>query len=321
MLVRELLARRQVDACDLEGARRRGRPRRHLCGPPRRAGNDRRPKDLLVRTSSDSEGESRRGSDPTQRGSRCTPRRRPRRRGRLRRRRPLLFREAPSHMSAKRHRVQDPVDTGRATSSITSISRVTSRARQVGTVTCQSFRDLETEALEGGALLVGATPSPITNDARSGRRRTTGRSGSPSWTSTWPVIRAPARSTIIRLARTAAFSARYGSTPFSQRGTGCPGPKSLGRAEDPERLEVRRFRASTSFVPSETSLSSPPMIAASATECSPSVIMRSSGTSLRSVPSSVRSSSPRRARRTTIRPPASFERSKAWSGLPHTCMT
>ena len=78
---------------------------------------------------------------------------------------------------------------------------------------------------------------------------------------------------------------------------------------------------STSVVPSETSDSSPPMIAASATDRSPSVIIRSLGSSSRSVPSRVRSVSPSCARRTTIRPPASSDRSNAWSGLPHTCIT
>ena len=59
---------------------------------------------------------------------------------------------------------------------------------------------------------------------------------------------------------------------------------------------------STSLVESVTSLSSPPMIAARATARSPSVIRRSAGSTERSVPSSVRTSSPARAWRTTILP-------------------
>jgi hypothetical protein len=72
----------------------------------------------------------------------------------------------------------------------------------------------------------------------------------------------------------------------------------------------------TLVVSSMTSLSSPPMIPAIATGRSPSVISRSAASSLRTVPSSVLISSPERARRTTMRPPASRSTSKACSGLP-----
>jgi hypothetical protein len=64
------------------------------------------------------------------------------------------------------------------------------------------------------------------------------------------------------------------------------------------------------------SVSSPPMIPASATERSPSAITRSFGASCRSTPSSVVSVSPGDARRTTIRASASFAKSNAWSGFP-----
>ena len=60
---------------------------------------------------------------------------------------------------------------------------------------------------------------------------------------------------------------------------------------------------STVVVPSPISVSSPPMIPASAIARSASAITRSSATSSRSTPSSVVSFSPGRARRTTIRPP------------------
>ncbi len=125
-----------------------------------------------------------------------------------------------------------------------SISRVTSRARQVGTVTSHSRCDLEPEAArEPFSGRRAATSRPITRSARSGRNRTTGRSGSPSWTSTWPVISAPARSTIIRLARTAAGSARYGSTPFSQRFD--PAVRSASRSEVLRIPSGSKFAASS----------------------------------------------------------------------------
>ena len=70
-----------------------------------------------------------------------------------------------------------------------------------------------------------------------------------------------------------------------------------------------KFAASSStvVVPSPISVSSPPMIPASATDRSASAIIKSYGSSSRSTPSSVRSFSPGLARLTTILPPASFE--------------
>ncbi len=210
---------------------------------------------------------------------------------------------------------------GRAISSIRSTSRVTSRARHVGTVTSHSSETSKPSPTSVARWSSGGTSIPTRREARSGRRRTTGRSGSPAWMSARPVIRAPARSTSRRLARIAAFSARYGSTPFSHRFE--PAVRSANRSDERRIPSGSKFAASrsTSVVVSTTSLSSPPMIAASATARSPSVIRRSSVSRLRSVPSSVRISSPARARRTRIRPPASFARSKACSGLPHACIT
>ena len=106
----------------------------------------------------------------------------------------------------------------RATSSTTSISRVTSRARHVGTVTLFAV-DAEAEALAG---------------SRAARRQES-RSRSPrrplgpeaddrtaraarSWTSVWPTQLAPVElddQLASRASRPAR--ARYGSTPFSQR--------------------------------------------------------------------------------------------------------
>ena len=80
-------------------------------------------------------------------------------------------------------------------------------------------------------------------------------------------------------------------------------------------------RAGRSSSRSPISVSSPPMIPASAIARSASAITRSSGTSSRSTPSRVRSRSPGAARRTTIRPPASVGKSNACSGLPSASMT
>ena len=66
--------------------------------------------------------------------------------------------------------------------------------------------------------------------------------GRPAWTSARPSSSAPARSTSSLLASTAAGSAAYGSTPFSQRFE--PSVRSaepLGGAQDADRLEVRRL--------------------------------------------------------------------------------
>ncbi len=211
--------------------------------------------------------------------------------------------------------------TARATSSTRSISRVTSRARHVGTVTSKSPPTSNPSPVRIARCSSSGTSSPIRRLARLGRRETTCRSGSPSLTSTEPVSSAPVKSTIMRLASTAAGSAAYGSTPFSHLFE--PSVRSASRSDVFSTPIGSKFAASssTSLVSSETSDSRPPMIAASATGRSPSVISRSLGRSVRSAPSSVRSVSPSCARRTTMRPPASFVRSNACSGLPHTCMT
>ena len=211
--------------------------------------------------------------------------------------------------------------TARATSSTRSTSRVTSRARHVGTVTCRSSATSKPKPVRIPRCSSSGTSRPIRRLARSGRNATTGRSGRPAWTSTEPVSSAPVRSTSSLLASTAAGSAACGSTPFSHLFE--PSVRSASRSEVLSTPIGSKFAASssTSVVSSATSDSRPPMIAASATAFSPSVISRSRGRSRRSMPSSVRSVSPSCARRTTIRPPASFARSNACSGLPHTCIT
>jgi hypothetical protein len=77
----------------------------------------------------------------------------------------------------------------------------------------------------------------------------------------------------------------------------------------------------TVVVPPPISVSSPPMIPASAIARSASAISRSSGTRSRVTPSSVVSFSPLSARRTTICPPWSVVKSKAWSGFPSANIT
>ena len=123
------------------------------------------------------------------------------------------------------------------------------------------------------------------------------------------------------MANDAACGARYGSTPFSQRFE--PSVRSFSRSELRSSPNGSKFAASSriSVLDSRTSVSSPPMIPASAIARSASAITRSCSSSSRSTPSSVRSFSPRAARRTTIRSPASEVRSKAWSGLPSASMT
>ncbi len=208
----------------------------------------------------------------------------------------------------------------RAISSTTSISRVTSRARHVGTTTSPSRRSKPSRA-RSPSCSAGGVAVPITSSARTGSKRTTGRAGSAPWTSVSPTQRAPVVSTSSCVAREPACGARCGSTPFSQRLE--PSVRSRSRSDVRKIVNGSKFAASrrTSVVSGPISVSSPPMIPASATEPSASAIIRSVGTSSRSTPSSVRSFSPGSARRTTMRPPSSFAKSNACSGLPSASMT
>ena len=89
----------------------------------------------------------------------------------------------------------------------------------------------------------------------------------------------PARSrmssTMSCVASFAACSARYGSTPFSQRFE--PSVRSRKRSAVRKVVYGSKFAASSriSVVSAPISVSSPPMIPASATERSPSAIIRS----------------------------------------------
>ena len=103
-------------------------------------------------------------------------------------------------------------------------------------------RDLETEALEGGALLVRGNAEPDHERRPLGAKTDDGPFGKPVVdvdVAGHPRAREiddhPAREDrrVLREVRVDAL--------LPAVGTGCPEPESLGRAEDPERLEVRRF--------------------------------------------------------------------------------
>ena len=96
--------------------------------------------------------------------------------------------------------------------------------------------------------------------------------------------------------------------------------QAFGRAVEAGRLEVRGLEQDVGR-PSPISVSSPPMIPAIATARSASAITRSDSSRRRSTPSSVRIVSPGFARRTMIFPPASVLRSNACSGFPSASMT
>ena len=106
-------------------------------------------------------------------------------------------------------------------------------------------------------------------------------------------------------------------------------PLAAPAAELARRLTARWVRkgsnhaasSTRSVVVSDTSTSWAPMTPAMQTERAPSAIIRCSGLSARTLPSSVVIDSPGRARRTTMRSPWSFVRSKAWSGWPSSSST
>ena len=101
---------------------------------------------------------------------------------------------------------------------------------------------VEAEAVQDRRLFVRGDSSPSTASVRSVRSVIDCRSGSVPWTSASPVQRAPASSTMSRVASVAAGPATYGSTPFSQRLDALTAQRvPLGALEDPDRLEVRGF--------------------------------------------------------------------------------
>ena len=123
------------------------------------------------------------------------------------------------------------------------------------------------------------------------------------------------------IARRDAHSVWTGSTPRSKR--------YEESDASPSAREVRRIcvfsncalSSRTLTVRSEISVSSPPMMPATATGRSASAMTSIAGLSLHCVPSIETIVSPSAARRTTMRPPRSLSKSKAWSGWPHSNMT
>ena len=134
----------------------------------------------------------------------------------------------------------------RAISSTRSISRVTSRARQVGTVTRQLVAfagDLEAEPLEDAALLGrGRSRARRRASVRAGRRRVTGPDGSSAPTSAWPDPASAGVSTSSwrREHRRLPGEVRVDALLPAVRGLAAQA-EPLGRAQDADRLEVRRL--------------------------------------------------------------------------------
>ena len=259
-LLGKLLAARQVDARELEerDLRRCRRPRSRAAAATSPS-SERRPQDRLVAAHRVGQPDRIRvgiGRDEAP-GVRLAEARR--RRARPRRTRRSRCSRVRWPATARRSGIVSghAVEHDRATSSTTSISRVTSRARQVGTVTSQSLAHLEAEPLEDArAAPSGATSRPTTLSVRS-RPKPDDRAAraGPSARPRCPSARRRSRSTIRRLASTAAGSARCGSTPFSQRFE--PSVRRPSRS-DVCRIPIgSKFAASssTSVVSSATSLS------------------------------------------------------------------
>ena len=173
-LVRQLLPGREVHARDLEQrdplvprvdvalrAPRRARGRASSAAPPARRRADRR-------------AAARSGSGRSRRGSTCTPRRSRRRRARPRRRRRRRWSRVSRPVAVRVGSVNGISSRWtRAISSTTSASRVTSRARHVGTTTSQVVGHEEPEPREQHAAA-----RPRARRCRSARSRARGGSGS-----------------------------------------------------------------------------------------------------------------------------------------------
>ena len=134
---------------------------------------------------------------------------------------------------------------------------------------------------------------PTTASARSGRKRTTGGCGQLGMD---VGVADPARTRKLDEQLVASVAAcsreiRIDALLPAVRALRAQA-QALGGAEDRVRLEVRGLEQDLRRVARAISVSSPPMIPASATARSPSAISRSSGSSSRSTPSSVRSRSP-----------------------------
>ena len=210
--------------------------------------------------------------------------------------------------------------TIRATSSIRSTSRVTSRARTVGTVTSHVVVDLEAEPLEDlRAARRGATVEPDEPVGPLGPEADDGplQAGSPCTSAL------PASSAAGEIDDHPAGQHRGGLGEIRVDAL-LPAVRALGAEAEPlRRLAARRSarssppRAAPRSSPSTTSLSGAAhdrgqrnrLLAVGDQQ----VALVDAGAPCRRAS---RTSSPARACRTTMRPPASCERSKACSGLP-----
>ena len=208
----------------------------------------------------------------------------------------------------------------RATSSITSTSRVMSRARQVGTTTFSPSRSKPSRPSRWYCALGRRL------DRRSARRRARGGSGRPDARGasrgrrSAPSSAPPASSSMSRVARSRRARRGTGRRPSpsgSSPRCAAAGARTSGRCRaarsSPPRAGRRRavadLRLLAAHDPGERDR---PLRVGD---------HRSSSTSSRSTPSSVRSRSPGSRARTTICPPASFGKSNACSGLPSASIT
>ena len=236
----------EVDAGDLEERDVRRRRRRRRCAPPRRARARSSSAGSPGRRSSGSGSRmaSGLGSDAARLHVYASESPAPTRTSSTTPAQPLLLGQPPRTWRRSGIVSGTRSSTGRATSSMRSISRVTSRARQVGTVTSQSAETSKPNPSRVASLLVGGDVEP--DQARRALRPEADDRplGEPAVDVAWPVIRAPARSTSSRLASFAACSARYGSTPFSQRFD--PAVRSASRSD------VRRIPSGSKFAASSS---------------------------------------------------------------------
>ena len=207
---------------------------------------------------------------------------------------PLLLREPPANVPPQRHRERDPVEKRpRDLFDHVDLARDVARApRRDGDVPVRR-RPRSRSRSSVARCSSGGTSRPIRRDRALGPEAE--RPGAPG--ARRGRRRAPS------CARRSDRRAGGSRAPRrARRGTGRP-PSPSGSSRPCAARAARSVRripsgskfaasSSTSVVSSVTSLSAPPMIAASATAFSPSVIRRSSVSSRRSVPSSVRSSSP-----------------------------
>ena len=211
----------------------------------------------------------------------------------------------------------------RATSSTTSISRVTSRARQVGTTTL-AVAPVEAEPVEQRVLALLAA-----SRGRSPRRRAragSARPAAPGSSAVHVACRRPsARRRARRSARVASSAACGGEVRVDAL---LPAVRALGAQPEPLG-RLRRCRYGSKFAASSsTSVVASRDLGLLAAH-DPGERDRALGVgdqqvarvelAVDAVERAQRS--PGRARRTTIRPPASFAKSNACSGLPSASIT